>query len=73
MLLDVTCTRESLQVVFDRISISPGCSHSLSNSDPPAFTAQFEDLYRKFGQIAKNKALALYLFFKPRFLALKRI
>lgn len=40
MLLDVTSTPERLQVVLDRISISPSCSHSLSNYDPPAARAR---------------------------------
>ena len=62
MLLDVTGTLERLEVILDRVAVCAGDCDSIGYGDPSTLTAQFENLYREFGQFAKQESLALQLF-----------
>jgi len=54
VLLNVPGTGERFQVILNRIAICTGDFSCIGNGYAPTLTAQFKDLYRKFGQIAKD-------------------
>ena len=73
VLLDMSGALERFQVILDCVAVGSGDRDRVGDGDPAALTAQFQNLYREFGQVAKQESLALDFFLKPRFLPLQRL
>ena len=56
MLRDVSGTLERFQVILDRVAVCSGDFDRIGYGNPTALAAQFQNLCRKFGQIAEEES-----------------